>query len=268
MEKTKKYLSTKEFASLFGITKHTLFHYDEIGIFKPAYVNDKGYRYYSIYQYDTLDTILDLRSIGMSLEEIKDYLDTKSPKNLLKLYKDQDMRIEEKILNLRMIRNSLNKMKRHLTNAIEHEGQILFEDMPDEYLILSDPGVGGSAYSFIELFREAIKKSSGINIEPILGTRMPYDNVMNGDITSYQECYTKCLEREKRAIIKPCGRYLIYYHKGNDSTLPMAYKKICSYIKDNNLRVDDHFYEELIVGDWCVDDNNDYIFKIFIRVFI
>lgn len=44
-----KFLPTQEFADLFGITKHTLFHYDKMNIFKPAYVNEKGYRFYSIY---------------------------------------------------------------------------------------------------------------------------------------------------------------------------------------------------------------------------
>ena len=268
MEKRKKYLTTKEFASLFGITKHTLFHYDEIGIFKPAYINEKGYRYYSIYQYDTLDTILDLRSIGMSLDEIKTYLDNKSPKNLLKLYNEQDLKIGEQIEHLRMIRQSLSKMKRLLNNALEHAGNILFEDMPDEYLILSKPGGGDNNLVYIDLFSDAINKSSGINIEPILGTRIPYENIRNNDVSSYQQCYTKCLEREKKAQIKPCGRYLVYYHKGGIDTLPNAYNKICNYIDSNKLKVDSLFYEELIVGDWCVTDDNDYIFKIFIRVFI
>ena len=34
----KDYLTTGELAQLMGITKHTLFHYDDIGLFQPEYI--------------------------------------------------------------------------------------------------------------------------------------------------------------------------------------------------------------------------------------
>ena len=41
------YFTTGEFAKLVGVTKHTLFHYDKIGIFSPEIKEDNYYRYYS-----------------------------------------------------------------------------------------------------------------------------------------------------------------------------------------------------------------------------
>ena len=55
------YMTTGEFAKLMKISKHTLFHYDEIGLFCPEALGENGYRYYSIYQMETLDTILLLK---------------------------------------------------------------------------------------------------------------------------------------------------------------------------------------------------------------
>ncbi|WP_349948617.1 MerR family DNA-binding transcriptional regulator [Lacrimispora sp. BS-2] len=49
------YLTTSEFAKACGVSKYTLFHYDNIGILKPEYVNDKGYRFYSLKQFSTFD---------------------------------------------------------------------------------------------------------------------------------------------------------------------------------------------------------------------
>ena len=46
-----KLLTCGTFAKICGIEKHVLFHYDEIDLFKPIYVNEKGYRYYSYHQY-------------------------------------------------------------------------------------------------------------------------------------------------------------------------------------------------------------------------
>lgn len=46
--KHKNYISTGKLARVINITKHTLFHYDEIGLFKPEYVDENGYRMYSM----------------------------------------------------------------------------------------------------------------------------------------------------------------------------------------------------------------------------
>ena len=45
-----EYMTTGEFASAMGVSKDTLFHYDDIGLFCPEKVSGNGYRYYSIYQ--------------------------------------------------------------------------------------------------------------------------------------------------------------------------------------------------------------------------
>ena len=46
MNKKRMYMTTGELARIMGITKETLFHYDEIGLFRPAVVKTNGYRYY------------------------------------------------------------------------------------------------------------------------------------------------------------------------------------------------------------------------------
>ena len=66
-----KLLTCGTFAKICGVEKHVLFHYDEINLFKPAYVNDKGYRYYSYRQYDTFKVIIALKKLGMSLKRFK-----------------------------------------------------------------------------------------------------------------------------------------------------------------------------------------------------
>ena len=58
-----EYMTTGEFASAMGVSKDTLFHYDDIGLFCPEKVSENGYRYYSIYQMETFDTIRMLRDL-------------------------------------------------------------------------------------------------------------------------------------------------------------------------------------------------------------
>lgn len=48
-------MTTGELAKLMGITKETLFHYDEIGLFRRHVVMKNGYRYYEVSQMELLE---------------------------------------------------------------------------------------------------------------------------------------------------------------------------------------------------------------------
>lgn len=86
----KKYFSIGEFAKLGGITTETLRHYDRVGILKPIHVDDiTNYRYYSVLQYERLAVILEMRNLGMKIEEIKDFLEERNPENAVKILKEQ-----------------------------------------------------------------------------------------------------------------------------------------------------------------------------------
>ena len=43
-----EYMTTGEFVAAKGVSKDTLFHYDDIGLFCPEKVSENGYRLYSI----------------------------------------------------------------------------------------------------------------------------------------------------------------------------------------------------------------------------
>ena len=72
--RTELYFTTGEFARILGVKKHTLFHYDQIGLFSPALKEENGYRYYFVWQMDVFEVIKALQKLGMPLEEIKEYL--------------------------------------------------------------------------------------------------------------------------------------------------------------------------------------------------
>ena len=96
--------TTGEFAALCGVTKHTLFHYDSLGIFSPALKGENGYRYYSAAQLDVFHVIAALRELDMPLSEIRAYLDRRSPEALAALLEREDALLGEKIARLKNLR--------------------------------------------------------------------------------------------------------------------------------------------------------------------
>ncbi|CAI8807142.1 MerR family transcriptional regulator, thiopeptide resistance regulator [Brevibacillus sp. IT-7CA2] len=61
---------------LAGVSTRTLRYYDEIDLLKPARINSSGYRIYGQQEVDRLQQILFYRELGVSLEEIKEILNS------------------------------------------------------------------------------------------------------------------------------------------------------------------------------------------------
>ena len=82
MKKKETKLKIGEFSRLMQVTVKTLRHYESLGLLIPAEVDDSsGYRYYTISQMQRLNSILALKNLGFSLEEIGSLYDddTHSP---------------------------------------------------------------------------------------------------------------------------------------------------------------------------------------------
>lgn len=70
-----EHLSIGRFAQLTGLTAKALRHYDELGLLRPAYVDDfTGYRWYSLEQARDAVAIRRLRSFELPLDEIAEVL--------------------------------------------------------------------------------------------------------------------------------------------------------------------------------------------------
>lgn len=66
--------SIKELSELAGVSARTLRYYDEIGLLKPLYVKESGYRYYGEQEVELLQQILFYRERGFDLKRIQQIL--------------------------------------------------------------------------------------------------------------------------------------------------------------------------------------------------
>ena len=74
-----------------------------------------GYRYYSLNQIYMFDLITTLKEVGLSLEEIKNYMDERDTDAFMELLREQDKLLKQKIEVLtrrrRLLRNTLKMTK-------------------------------------------------------------------------------------------------------------------------------------------------------------
>ena len=67
--------TVKQVSQLTGLTVRTLHHYDQIGLLKPAFVAENGYRYYNQENLARLQEILLFRELEFPLKNIQQLLD-------------------------------------------------------------------------------------------------------------------------------------------------------------------------------------------------
>lgn len=62
--------TVKQLAKAAGVSVRTLHYYDEIGLLKPTYIKENGYRYYEEKEFIKLEQILFFKELEFPLEEI------------------------------------------------------------------------------------------------------------------------------------------------------------------------------------------------------
>lgn len=108
-----------DFSKITGIPIQTLRYYDQIDLFKPDQIDIyTHYRYYSEIKIEELKTILNLKEIGFSLEEIKKYWNN---------FNNEILNQKKKEL-LNNIANTNEKIKKldYLRSNL-HDGKFIFE---------------------------------------------------------------------------------------------------------------------------------------------
>lgn len=104
-------LSIGKMANLHVISKKTLRLYHEYGLIVPDIIDKRtGYRYYSIEQSSRLDMITFLKSIGLSLQEIKLIIEKKDVDYLLNLINKQIEQLSNKIFKLQISKKEAQRI--------------------------------------------------------------------------------------------------------------------------------------------------------------
>jgi DNA-binding transcriptional MerR regulator len=99
------------FSRLCRISIKSLRHYDELGLLKPAEVDEaSGYRYYDLAQAERAERIRLFRTLDMPLDEIREFLDEKDGAAARQKIEHHLRRVEADLSNQREVLASLKQL--------------------------------------------------------------------------------------------------------------------------------------------------------------
>lgn len=122
----KKLFQIGDVAKRFHISVGSLRHYEQAGLLKPEYTDaDTGYRYYSLRQFEVLNTIRYLRVLDMPLSQIAEFLQNR----------DVDV-IEDKLLKQKELVARKQRELAAIERKIDHRLQQLREARDSELNVI------------------------------------------------------------------------------------------------------------------------------------
>ncbi|MBC5998208.1 MerR family transcriptional regulator [Romboutsia ilealis] len=267
--KDRYYMTIKEFSNITGIKSQTLRYYDQIGLFSPEHRGENGYRYYTRNQLTTSYLIISLREIGISIDEIKKYIDTRTPQQLFSLFDTQREHILMKIKKLTRIIEIMQLYVDMTKDAVKYkENSINIEYKKKEPIFLSpivtnnptNDYINDSIISFYNFATESeinvIGYPSGaiINIQNFESDRSLLVKHYYFKMKDYQSSY------------KPEGKYVVFYGRCAYGESADFYEKLFAFTKENNLRVCSDAYEEYPLNELTTKDEKYYCVKIEVMV--
>ncbi|MBN2075723.1 MAG: MerR family transcriptional regulator [Dehalococcoidales bacterium] len=105
----------KKLADIAGVSVRTLHYYDEIGLLKPQYRKENGYRHYGEESVMILQQIMFFRELGFSLDEIK-AITSRPDFDILEALETHKRLLLKKDERLRELINTVKKTMREMNN--------------------------------------------------------------------------------------------------------------------------------------------------------
>lgn len=272
------YFTIGEVSKIIHLPVRTLHYYDEIGLFKPAYVDPAtNYRYYSELQLANMDLIKSLKYIGTSLNDIK-HAQNFTPAQLFSFLNEQQERVNEKLRKMQEVQLVLQKTMKQLEEQIKipvYEEIYEKDDEGERLLAVKTPGFSfpdDPSIYFNSVIETVEQSGSAVNMryggiyalqdyQTIEDLR--YDYLFMPLLTSHTFDYIK---NNMDLITSPAGHYAcIAFEYTFDQYLP-NYQKLYQAIAANGWQVQSPIYELFLPTSFSPNDAPTYTVELKVKI--
>ena len=266
---TEKVFLIGELAGLFGISTDTLRYYDKIGLLKSGKDPLNNYRYYSLESFFTLGRILFLKSLGISVKDIKAYMTEKDTAHLLSLLSGENQEIDKTIKKLSNLKTKIENKINMLNEASVNMDKVMIRTLPEKRGFIISMKDKGDESRLKSAFLEKLPlfSMSSFLIEGQVFTTLSKDDLINKNYDSFNyfiEVLSTNLAGNIEIIEK--GEYACITFKGAYHKFPYYYDKVLTYIEEKGYVVSGPSIEKNIVDYGFTKKEEEYVSEIQVPV--
>ena len=259
----KKLFQIGDVARMFHISTGSLRHYEQAGLLKPEYIDqDTGYRYYSVRQFEILNTIRYLRALDMPLEQIDDFLKNRDIDVIEdKLMKQKEL-VARKQRELAIIEQKIDHRLDQLRDAMNSELDVIqLKKVSSCRIVWLKDSLRPRSYLDLEYAIRRLEENQtesvvflgkvgvGISKENLLAGRFDqYDSVFL--VLDAEDSYEGTVEQHPEELcVSMC-------FCGSHKEAGAHYEKMMEYIEKHKMEVTG-FSREITMIDYGITNNTD-----------
>ena len=269
MQSKKDLYQIGEVARLFHLSISLLRHYDKTGLVTPEYTDpDTGYRYYSLRQFECLNTIRYLRALDMPLEEIADFLHNRDTGRIQELLSKQLVQVHKKQQELAVIEHQIKNRLNQIQGALSaHPGEIFLEKKAPLKLACMKKQLNPENYLDLEYsIREMEQGNSPASIFlGKVGVGLFYESLKAHRFKPYDFVFIILEEDDPikgQVIHIPESTWAIVRFHGSHEQAPGFFEKLLSYFKDEGLAPESFALEMTLIDYGLTHDQSQFITEI------
>jgi len=238
----KKKYKINDIASFFKISRQTLIYYDNIGLFKPRFVDgDTSYRYYGEEQFSNLRFILTLKEAGFSLKEIREYTKSRSPEESLDYLEEKKRQVDLKIKKMIESKVKIDRKISEIKNIMKKDDiepqMIYFESMEAIAIQIEKPC---DYLKYDKTFSDLMDMREELNIQgDDYFVRISKEEIALGNTMEVKTIgfFTPTFCDHKNSLKIEGGWFASIMHKDTWDTIEVSYERLLKYVKENGYEV-------------------------------
>lgn len=264
--------SIGEVARMFDLSVGTLRHYETLGLVQPEYVDpDTGYRYYSVRQFEPLNTVRYLRMLDMPLPSIGDFLKNRDVGNIEQKLLRQKAEIEKKRRELEIIERKIDNRLSMLADAKSVPLDVIEEKTlpPCRLVWVEKPLELDDALNMELPIRglDGSRRDTAVFLGKV-GVGISKENLLEGKYDKY-DCIFLILDEDEAGDgvrEKPETKCVTLRYCGSHREAAAQYRKLAGYMRSHGLHPSDFSREVTMIDYGITSDPEQFVTQISIPV--
>lgn len=269
----KKLFQIGDVAKMFHISVGSLRHYEQAGLLKPEYTDpETGYRYYSVRQFEVLNTIRYLRVLDMPLGQIGEFLGNRDIDVIEDKLLNQKKLIKKKRRELETIERKIDHRLQHLRDARTSELNVIhLKKFPPHRTVWMKDSLRLKSYLDLEYAIRRLEENQRESLVFLgkVGVGISKDNLLAGKFGEYdqvflllddEDSYEGKVEQHQEEL------YVSIYFCGSHSEAEIYYHKLMKYIDEHKMQVAGSSKEITMIDNGITDDPDKFVTEIRIPV--
>lgn len=268
-------LQIGEVAKLSHISVGSLRHYEKLGLLTPEYVDESsGYRYYSIRQFECLNTIRYLRVLGMSLPEIAGFMQNRNLEKIQEMLCQQKAEVSRRQEELRRVERKIDNRLQQIHDALSAEkNKITLKKQPPRRIAWLRTDLSIESYQDPK-FEASIRQLEQQQDEAVVflgkvGVGIPKEWLDSGRYDRYGMVFLILDEEDKYAgdvEELPSETCATIRFQGSHMDASAYYERLCGYIEEQGWRINGFSKEITLIDFGFTNDPGQFVTEIQIPV--